>query len=39
MAMTPEERVADAIALAERVRARLREPDALLLEHEPEEEE
>jgi hypothetical protein len=36
IAMTPEERVADAIALAERVRARLRQPDALLLEHEDE---
>jgi hypothetical protein len=38
LAMTPEERVADAIALVERVRARLRQPDAqMIIEHEEEE--
>jgi hypothetical protein len=35
LAMTPEERMADAVALVERIRARLRQPDAQIIEHEP----
>jgi hypothetical protein len=35
LAMTPEERMAGAVALVERIRARLRMPDAKLIEHEP----
>jgi hypothetical protein len=38
MAMTPEERVQDAIELAERIRAHLARPDARLIEHEEGEE-
>jgi hypothetical protein len=35
LSMTPEERMADAVALVERIRARLRQPDAQMsIEHE-----
>jgi hypothetical protein len=36
--MTPEERMADAVALVERIRARLRQPDAQMIEHEEDDE-
>jgi hypothetical protein len=37
LAMSPEERMQDALALVERIKARLRQPDAqMLIEHEEE---
>jgi hypothetical protein len=35
--MTPEERMVEALALVERIKARLRQPDAQIIEHEEDE--
>jgi hypothetical protein len=35
--MSPEERMVNAVALVERIRARLRQPDAQVIEHEEDE--